>query len=136
MRPRLLVFIVAYNAEKTIQPTLQRIPARLLDEFDVEVLVIDDSSTDRTFDRGEDLRREPTFPFALTVLFNPVNQGYGGNQKIGFHYAIEHGFDFVALIHGDGQYAPECLPELIGPPGPCASGAAAARTPARGIPRT
>ncbi len=114
-RPRLLVFIVAYNAEKTIQPTLQRIPARLLEDFDVEVLVIDDSSTDKTFDRGEDLRREASLPFALTVLFNPVNQGYGGNQKIGFHYAIEHGFEFVALIHGDGQYAPECLPELIAP---------------------
>lgn len=114
-RPRLLVFIVAYNAEKTIQPTLQRIPARLLEDFDVEVLVIDDSSTDRTFDRGEDLRRAATLPFALTVLSNPVNQGYGGNQKIGFHYAIERGFDFVALVHGDGQYAPECLPDLAAP---------------------
>lgn len=114
-RPRLLVFIVAYNAETTIQPTLQRIPARLLEDYDVEVLVIDDSSTDRTFDRGEALRREATLPFALTVLFNPVNQGYGGNQKIGFHYALEHGFDFVALIHGDGQYAPERLPELVAP---------------------
>ncbi len=55
-------------------------------------------------------------PFPLfTVLFNPVNQGYGGNQKIGFHYAIEKGFDFVALVHGDGQYAPELLPELVEP---------------------
>lgn len=114
-RPRLLVFVVAYNAEKTIQPTLRRIPARLVDDYDVEVLVIDDSSTDRTFDRGETLRRDESLPFALTVLFNPSNQGYGGNQKIGFHYAIQNQFDFVALIHGDGQYAPECLPELIEP---------------------
>ena len=114
-RQRLLVFIVAYNAEKTIQQTLGRIPARLLHDYDVEVLVIDDSSTDRTFDRGELLRRDETLPFALTVLFNPENQGYGGNQKIGFHYAIQRGFDFVALIHGDGQYAPECLLELITP---------------------
>jgi glycosyltransferase involved in cell wall biosynthesis len=114
-RRRLLVFVVAYNAEKTIQPTLRRIPSRLLDDYDVEVLVIDDSSTDRTFDRGETLRRDEGLRFALTVLFNPANQGYGGNQKIGFHYAIRNQFDFVALIHGDGQYAPECLPELIEP---------------------
>jgi glycosyltransferase involved in cell wall biosynthesis/2-polyprenyl-3-methyl-5-hydroxy-6-metoxy-1,4-benzoquinol methylase len=114
-RQRLLVFIVAYNAEKTIQQTLRRIPARLLHDYDVEVLVIDDSSTDRTFARGEGLRRDETLPFVLTVLFNPENQGYGGNQKIGFHYAIQRGFDYVALIHGDGQYAPECLPELIEP---------------------
>ncbi len=114
-RQRLLVFIVAYNAEKTIQQTLRRIPARLLNDYDVEVLVIDDSSTDRTFDRGEGIRRDDTLPFQLTVLVNPENQGYGGNQKIGFHYAIERGFDFVALVHGDGQYAPECLPELVEP---------------------
>ena len=49
------------------------------------------------------------------MLFNPVNQGYGGNQKIGYHFAIERGFDFVALVHGDGQYAPECLPDLVRP---------------------
>ena len=49
------------------------------------------------------------------MLFNPVNQGYGGNQKIGYFYAIENGFDFVALVHGDGQYAPECLPDLLRP---------------------
>ena len=54
-------------------------------------------------------------PFDVTVLVNPENQGYGGNQKIGFHYAIEGGFDIVALLHGDGQYAPECLPELVEP---------------------
>jgi glycosyltransferase involved in cell wall biosynthesis len=114
-RQRLLVFIVAYNAEKTIQQTLRRIPERLLHDYDVEVLVIDDSSSDQTFLHGEALRRGAALPFTLTVLFNPQNQGYGGNQKIGFHYAIQHGFDFVALIHGDGQYAPECLPELIEP---------------------
>jgi glycosyltransferase involved in cell wall biosynthesis len=114
-RPRLLLFIVAYHAEKTIERTLQRIPASLVQDYDVEVLVIDDGSTDRTFDRAENLRLGSTLPFALTVLFNPVNQGYGGNQKIGFHYAIQQGFNFVALIHGDGQYAPESLPHLLAP---------------------
>ena len=55
-------------------------------------------------------------PFKVTVLYNPVNQGYGGNQKIGYHYAIKNGFDFVALLHGDGQYAPEKLPGPRGAP--------------------
>ena len=49
----------------------------------------------------------------LQVLCNPINQGYGGNQKIGYHYAIKNDFGFVALVHGDGQYAPEALPELL-----------------------
>ena len=114
-RKRLLVFIVAYNAEKTIQNVLRRVPSSLLGRCDVEVLVIDDSSVDGTFERSAAIRKEDTFPFRLHTLFNPVNQGYGGNQKIGFHYAIEQGFDFVALVHGDGQYAPECLPEFVEP---------------------
>ena len=114
-RPRLLVLVVAYHAEATIRQVLACIPAGLVDRYDVEVLVIDDGSADRTFEQGEAVRRAEALPFRLTVLVNPVNQGYGGNQKIGFHYAIAHGFDFVALLHGDGQYAPECLPDLVDP---------------------
>ncbi|HBG17939.1 MAG TPA: glycosyltransferase/methyltransferase [Desulfobulbaceae bacterium] len=112
-RGRLLIFIVAYNAEKTIESVLQRIPEQLRDLYDVEVLIIDDSSQDETFRKSELVRRAKAISFKLTVLYNPVNQGYGGNQKIGFHYALEQNFDWVALVHGDGQYAPECLPELV-----------------------
>jgi hypothetical protein len=46
-----------------------------------------------------------SIPFEMVVLYNPVNQAYGGNPKIGYHYAMSFGFDFVALLHGDGQYA-------------------------------
>ena len=112
-RGRLLIFIVAYNAEKTIESVLKRIPAELSSTYDVEVLIIDDSSQDNTFAQSELINRAGIIPFTITVLFNPVNQGYGGNQKIGFHYAVKNGFDWVALVHGDGQYAPECLPELV-----------------------
>ncbi len=111
---RVLIFVVAYNAERTIQEVIRRIPASL-DRYDTEVLIIDDSSRDQTFDRAHDLERTGESPFPLTVLHNPVNQGYGGNQKIGFRYAIENGFDIVALVHGDGQYQPECLPDLLEP---------------------
>src|SRR6202008_996438 len=41
--------------------------------------------------------------------------GYGGNQKVGYAFAIAQGFDFVAMVHGDGQYAPEALPMLVRP---------------------
>ncbi len=113
-RPRVLIFIVAYHAERTIQEVIRRIPASL-SQYETEVLIIDDSSVDQTFDQAHDLERAGDGPFPITVLHNPVNQGYGGNQKIGFHYAIENGFDIVALVHGDGQYKPECLPELLEP---------------------
>ena len=54
-KPRVLIFIVAYNAEKTIQDVLRRVPAALR-SYDTEVLIIDDASQDQTFERGEELR--------------------------------------------------------------------------------
>ncbi|MBI5689430.1 MAG: glycosyltransferase [Verrucomicrobia bacterium] len=111
--PRVLVFIVAYHAETTILEVLRRIPE--LPGFDTEVLIIDDCSSDATFSLSERVRLSGAYRHRLTVLANPANQGYGGNQKLGYHYAIEHGFDFVALVHGDGQYAPEMLPEILAP---------------------
>jgi SAM-dependent methyltransferase len=111
---RVLIFIVAYNAERTIQDVVRRIPASLAC-FDTEILIIDDSSRDDTFGRAHVLEKDAETQFPMTVLYNPVNQGYGGNQKIGFRYAIENRFDIVALVHGDGQYKPECLPDLLQP---------------------
>lgn len=112
-RKRLLIFIVAYNAQTTIEKVLSRIPSSLHSE-NVEVLIIDDSSKDDTFQNGLRFQRQNS-AFKITVLRTPENQGYGGNQKLGYRYAIDNGFDIVALVHGDGQYAPEKLPELISP---------------------
>lgn len=113
-KPSLLIFIVAYHAESTISMVLRRLPAaEIVQNYEVEVLIIDDSSKDKTFELSVAERDGFTSIFPIHVLFNPVNQGYGGNQKIGFHYAIKNSFDYVALLHGDGQYAPERLPELM-----------------------
>ncbi len=110
---RVLIFIVAYNAETTIEKVLRRIPQSLRTD-DVEVLIIDDSSKDETFKNG--LRyQQQTSGFKITILRTPENQGYGGNQKLGYRYAIDNHFDIVALLHGDGQYAPEKLPVLLEP---------------------
>ena len=113
-KPRVLVFVIAYRAESTLRSVLERIPRSVFEEYDCSVLVVDDASRDRTFAIGREYQRShPETP--MTVLRNEYNQGYGGNQKVGYAYAIAHGFDFVAMIHGDGQYAPEELPRLLDP---------------------
>jgi glycosyltransferase involved in cell wall biosynthesis len=110
---RILIFVVAYNAERTIASVLNRIPEELRQEW-VEVLVIDDFSEDKTFSTGLVSGRAEK-NLRITMLRTPENQGYGGNQKLGYQYAIDRSFDIVALLHGDGQYAPEKLPELLQP---------------------
>lgn len=113
---KVLIFIVAYNAEKTIASVLNRIPDEVFTShrYQTEILIIDDSSADKTFQQSHTFKSHFD-KCPLNILKNPVNLGYGGNQKLGYHYALEHGFDIVALIHGDGQYAPEELPRLLEP---------------------
>lgn len=111
---RLCIFVIAYHAETTLVQVLNRIPRSIFEQFECEVLIVDDASKDRTFEIGHDYKQQnPTLP--ITVLKNTLNQGYGGNQKVGYTYAIERGFHFVAMLHGDGQYAPEELPRLLEP---------------------
>lgn len=113
-KPRLLIFVIAYCAEGTLRKVLERIPLAVLDAYDCEILVVDDASQDRTFAIGREYQAlHPEI--RMTVLRNQCNQGYGGNQKVGYTYAITEKFDFVAMLHGDGQYAPEELPRLLEP---------------------
>lgn len=112
---KVLIFIVAYNAEKHIEAVLGRIPSSFMEDSRIaaEILVIDDASKDNTVEKAQAYAREHNLP--MRVFCNPVNQGYGGNQKIGYTYAVEHGFDVVVLLHGDGQYPPEMLGQMVAP---------------------
>lgn len=109
---RALVFIVAYEAERHIVSVLERIPTDLWNSRDVHFLLIDDGSTDSGVSLAAGWLQKQAVTNA-TVLRNPVNQGYGGNQKLGYRIAVDSGFDCVILLHGDGQYAPELLPEFL-----------------------
>jgi SAM-dependent methyltransferase len=106
------VLVVAYNAESTLTGVLDRIPADTRREL-AEILIQDDFSTDNTeavakaYDAFDDI--------PITVVRHARNLGYGGNQKAGYQYALDHGWDIVVLLHGDGQYAPEFIGDMIAP---------------------
>ena len=108
---RIGILVVAYNAASVIQETLHRIPADVWAAVAV-VCVIDDCSTDETVSRALDFG---THHDKVVVLRNRVAQNYGGNQKIGYQYALDHGLDAVVLLHADGRYAPERLGDLLRP---------------------
>lgn len=106
---RLGLFVISYNAERFITETLDRIPACVWDAVEV-VYVVDDCSLDDT------TRQALSYPNGrgkLRIFRNRINRRYGGNQKFGYQYAIDHGLDAVVMLHADGQYAPEMLPEMF-----------------------
>jgi 2-polyprenyl-3-methyl-5-hydroxy-6-metoxy-1,4-benzoquinol methylase len=115
-KPRIMVHVVAYNAAATLAQTLDRIPPDVRTQL-AEVCVFDDASQDNTFLVGEGYKATSSgeWPVPLEIVRNPVNRGYGGNQKLGYRHAIDRGYDVVVLLHADGQYAPEEMTRLIQP---------------------
>ncbi len=113
LRPKIGVLIVAYNAVFTIRHVLSRIKAETWNRIS-EVFIFDDSSADETSQSAADCVQDQGLD-KVRIFRNQINLGYGGNQKRGYKYAIERGFDIVVLLHGDGQYAPEVMDNLIDP---------------------
>lgn len=109
---KICVLVVAYNAATTLRSVLDRLPADFRASVD-HVLVCDDASADETYEIGLDYKSEGTLP--LTVIKHTANLKYGGNQKYGYAWAIDNGYDVVVLLHGDGQYAPEVIESLVDP---------------------
>jgi glycosyltransferase involved in cell wall biosynthesis len=111
-KKRIGILVVAYNAASTLAKVLDRIPDEIRPDIE-EVIVSDDHSQDSTYLVGLGYQQVSDLP--ITLIRQPENLGYGGNQKAGYRVAIEHGLDFVVMLHGDGQYAPESLPDILAP---------------------
>lgn len=91
----------AYNAAKTLEATLNAIPAGLVDE----VVLVDDSSSDDTTSVAQKLG----IPH---VIRHENNKGYGGNQKTCYQKALELKADIVIMLHPDYQYDPQLIPAM------------------------
>ncbi len=103
------VVIPAYNAAKTIEGVFARIP----DEARARItryVVVNDGSSDNTSEVLVRLaEREPT----LTVIKHEQNRGYGATERTLLNHALEQGADVAILLHADGQYSPEKIPEIL-----------------------
>ena len=111
-RTKVGILVVAYNAADTLASVLDRVPESFRPRID-DIFVCDDYSEDSTYLVGLGYKQLSNLP--LTVTRHPRNLGYGGNQKAGYRMAIERGLDIIVLLHGDGQYAPECIETLVEP---------------------
>lgn len=90
---RIAVVMPAYNAEKTLEATVQELP----DIVDIRILV-DDYSSDRTVEVAHKL--------GLIHFVHDRNYGYGRNQQTCYREALTHGADVVIMVHPDYQYTP------------------------------
>ena len=112
-KKKILIFIPAYNVEKKILTVLKRIPKEIFIKNSINILIVDDFSKDKTRITVENYLKENNMNFLIDFIKNNENLGYGGVQKIAYRYAIKNDFDFVIMLHGDCQYSPEKLPDVI-----------------------
>jgi glycosyltransferase involved in cell wall biosynthesis len=98
---RIAVVMPAYNAEKTLERTVQE----LSDVVDIKILV-DDSSKDQTAALSRRL--------GVQTFVHDANYGYGRNQQTCYREALAAGADIVVMVHPDYQYTPLLVPAMAG----------------------
>lgn len=99
---KIILFIPMYNCEKQIT----RVLAQLTDEvcgYLTEVIVVNNRSTDNGEQAVQDYLASHDLPIKVSLLRNDENYGLGGSHKVAFQYAIDNGFDYVVVLHGDDQ---------------------------------
>ena len=99
---RILLFIPMYNCEKQIVRVLAQLRGES-SRYLSQVIVVNNRSTDGGEQAVIDWMRANPLPVPVKLLRNDENYGLGGSHKVAFGYALEHGFDYVIVLHGDDQ---------------------------------
>lgn len=104
---RLLVSIPCLNEAETIGAVIDRIPRAMPGITAVDVLVVDDGSTDTSSTAAA--------AHGARVLRHGRNLGVGASFQTALRHAVACGYDLLVTIDADGQFAPEDIAKLVTP---------------------
>jgi glycosyltransferase involved in cell wall biosynthesis len=99
---RVLIIMPAWNESDSIADVLTEVHGELPG---VDVLVVDDGSTDDTAAKAG--------AAGAQVTRLPFNLGVGGAMRAGYRYAFDHGYDVAIQVDADGQHDPRYVPKLV-----------------------
>ena len=105
---KLVIMIPCLNEEETLPIVLSTIPKSIPGIDEIQLLIIDDGSTDKTV---EVAKKHGIKEFVI----HTKNQGLSRSFRHGLIRALELGADIIVLTEGDNQYKQERIPELIQP---------------------
>jgi len=105
---KVIVQIPCYNEEATLAETLAEIPRRIPGVDQVEILIVDDGSTDRTVE----VAREHGVDH---VVRHRMNQGLASAFRTGLDACLRRGADVIVNTDADNQYSGADVPRLIAP---------------------
>jgi glycosyltransferase involved in cell wall biosynthesis len=98
-----LVIIPCYNEEESITKVI----TDLKKHCSYDILVINDGSTDQTSRIVKRLN--------INIIDLPYNLGLGGALQTGYMYAIQHNYDYVVQMDGDGQHSAKEVQKILTP---------------------
>ena len=104
---KLIIQIPAWNEEEQLPETMAAIPSAVEGIDEIEVLVVDDGSTDRTAEVAREGGAE--------VIRMPVHRGLAVAFSTGLHTALERGADVIVNTDADNQYDARDIPALVKP---------------------
>lgn len=105
---KVFVQVPCLNEEKTLPLVLETIPKEIPGVDELEILIIDDGSTDRTIEVAKS--------YGVThFVRHSRNMGLARSFRDGVDYALAHGADIVINTDGDNQYPQERIGDLVAP---------------------
>lgn len=99
---KVCVVMPAFNAEKTLEATVRRIPEGAAEQ----IILVDDCSSDETVALARQL--------GLQIIEHRENRGYGANQKTCYAAALETNCEAIVMLHPDNQYDATLIPHMVG----------------------
>lgn len=105
---KLIIQIACYNEEETLAETLKSLPKKLEGINKIEILIINDGSTDRTLEVAKGHGVDHIISFKK-------NQGLARSFMAGLNECLKHGADIIVNTDGDNQYRADDIPKLIKP---------------------
>ena len=107
-KKKLSIVIPVYNEKKLVIDVLKKVREIKIDGVDIEMIVVDDCSTDGT----REILKEHGLEYADKVLYHEVNQGKGAALKTGFK---EITGDVAIVQDADFEYDPMEIPSVVKP---------------------
>ncbi len=110
----ILLLIPCFNEEENIEHILEHLRdvkqnLQKRSEFNLEILIINDGSTDRTMQILDKNNQNSLF----TIINFKENKGYGYTLINGFKYAKKKNFSWIISFDMDGQHEPKCFYKFI-----------------------
>ncbi|MBO9606223.1 MAG: glycosyltransferase family 2 protein [Paenibacillaceae bacterium] len=105
---KLVVFIPAHNEAGNIERVISRVPRSFHPHYTVQVVVIDDGSTDGTATAAQQAGADFVLSFA-------ANRGLGAAVREGLAQCCQLDADIGLMIDADNEYPPEQIPDVIAP---------------------